>query len=313
LCSHCINDEIIMNISPPADLTQFEVLFDHSEPNPHLPKELRTFVGNVGFPAAPAERPWIFSNFVQSIDGIVTFGGRRPGGEWIARSRHDRWMMDLLRTHADTIVAGAESLILEARYGKIAGGPVYRIVDESLLEYRRSILGRGKLKVVIVTGRGRIRVEDFRLFRSKHVEALVATTPDGRRQLGKTGDVPVLVSGEGDRIDCRELARQLRRELGVEYLLCEGGPGLYGEMVQAGCIDEKFLTIAPQEIGLGPAPDPVPEDADAESGPDALDATPARLMSLSGPGFSVETAPWYHWTSCRKVGDHEFNRYRAVR
>ncbi len=308
-----------MTISPPADLSRFEVLFDHSEPNLHLPEALRTFVGNVGFPAGLAERPWIFSNFVQSLDGIVTFGGWRPGGEWIGRSRHDRWMMDLLRTHADGIVAGAESLILEARHGKISGGPVYRIVDESLLEYRRSVLGRGKLKVVIVTGRGRIRVEDFRLFRSEHVEALIATTPDGRRRLGKTGDVRVLVSGEGDRIDCRELARQLRRELGVEYLLCEGGPGLYGEMVRAECIDEKFLTIAPQEIGLGPASGLVPGHApeDAESGPGApaaaLAPALARLTSLSGPGFSVETAPWYHWTSCRKAGDHEFNRYRAVR
>ncbi|HWP85104.1 MAG TPA: hypothetical protein VNN17_07935, partial [Terriglobia bacterium] len=89
-----------MNFLPPAGLEPFTVLFEESEPNPALPEGLVRFLGNLGFPAPPEHRPWVFANFVQSIDGIVSFGGNRPGGEWISRSRHDRWMMDLLRAHA---------------------------------------------------------------------------------------------------------------------------------------------------------------------------------------------------------------------
>src|SRR3990172_13098408 len=109
-----------MDYPPPTELTPFEVLFDSSEKNPALPEGLLRFAGNLGFPEPPLERPWVFANFVQSIDGLVSFGGTRPGGEWIARSRHDRWMMDLLRAHADALICGARSLILETRYGKIA-------------------------------------------------------------------------------------------------------------------------------------------------------------------------------------------------
>lgn len=297
---------MMRDFKPPANVASFEVLFDHSEPNPALPPELVEFVGNLGFPQAPAEHPWVFANFVQSIDGLVSFGGTRPGGEWIARSRHDRWRMDLLRAHADALVVGARSLILEAQYGSIAGGPVFRIVDADLLRLREERLGRGKLKNIVVTGSGKLRLADYRLFHSEHVEALVATTPEGRRNLEDPGKTRVLVSGRGSRVDWKELLHKLRREHGVEHLLCEGGPTLYGDMARAGCVDEKFLTIAPQEIGAG---FPVAQEQ-AES--EANAGRTVRPTSFAGPGFSIETARWYRWISCRKAADHEFNRYRVL-
>src|SRR5690349_20294300 len=97
------------DLHAPADLQPFEVLFDSSEVNPALPEEIVKFAGNVGFPAPPADRPWIYSNFVQSLDGMVTFGGKHPEGRWIAQSKHDRWMMDLLRAQADAVLYGTGS------------------------------------------------------------------------------------------------------------------------------------------------------------------------------------------------------------
>jgi len=302
-----------MEFQSPAGLAPFEVLFDASEPNPALPAGLVQFAGNIGFPPPPENRPWVFANFVQSIDGLVSFGGTRPGGEWIARSRHDRWMMDLLRAHADALICGARSLILEARYGSIPGGPVFRIVDGELLRLRQEVLGRGKLKNIIVTGSGNLRVADYRLFHSEHVEAWIATTPEGLRELGDLstpkGKVRVLVTGRGRSVDWHELLHKLRAEHGVRYLLCEGGPRLYGEMLRAGCIDEKFLTIAPQEIGAGL---PSPQDtADTLANAGTPDTANVRPTSFTGPGFTPETARWYRWISSRRAGSHEFNRYRA--
>ena len=46
----------------------------------------------------------------------------------------------------------------------------------------------------------------------------------------------------------------LRKELGIEHLLCEGGPTLYGSLSRAELIDEKFLTIAPFEVGQSSRP-----------------------------------------------------------
>src|SRR5262245_39779676 len=68
------------DFKPPADLKPFEILFDESEKNPALPPGLVDFAGNIGFPAPPEQRPWVYSNFVQSLDGMVTFGGNRPEG-----------------------------------------------------------------------------------------------------------------------------------------------------------------------------------------------------------------------------------------
>ena len=297
--------EVLMEFHPPSDLAPFQVLFDSSESHAGLPEGLVRFAGNIGFPQPPPQRPWVYANFVQSIDGIVSFGGTRPGGEWIARSRHDRWMMDLLRAHADALICGSHSLIVEARYGKISGGPVYRIVDPELLQLRQQVLRKDKLKIIVVTGSGTLRPEEYRLFHSEHVDAWIATTPEGSRFLGGFDRRRLLVSGEGTRVDFHSLFQLLREEHGVRYLLCEGGPRLYGAMLRAEVVDEKFLTISPQEIGLEP---PLSSESVEQQ---SNEVTNERLTSVSGPGLTVETARWYQWISSRRAGDHEFNRYRA--
>lgn len=290
-----------MSFSTPPNLGRFEVLFDHSEINPHFSSELRQFVGNLGFPDAPASRPWIFANFVQTIDGMTTFGGDHPGGEWVSRSLHDRWMMDLLRAHADALICGARSLELESRYGRISGGPVYRIVDADLLRFRAEALQRKKLINIIVSGSGKLRPDQYRLFHSEHVEGWVATTPAGAEKLRDARDVRLLVSGEQDRMDWHDLVSQLHN-LGIRHLLCEGGPALYGSMMRERMIDEKFLTISPQEIGAD-----APEHPENRAGESA-----ARLTSFTGPGFLPDSAQWYRLMSCRRAGDHLFLRYRAA-
>ncbi len=265
-----------------------------------LPSELVQFAGNIGFPAPPADRPWVYSNFVQSLDGMVTFGGDHPEGKWVAQSRHDRWMMDLLRAHADAVLYGSSSLIEETLHGGVRGGPVFRITDPDLLRLRHETLGRGKQMNIVVTGSGRLSVSDYRLFQSDEVTAWIVTTRKGKERLGNTGATPVLVfedsEGERESVDLRALLRSLREEHGVRHLLSEGGPTLNGNLARGGWIDEKFLTIAPQEIG--------PRDPASEAGQHH------RLTTFEGPGFSIETARWYRWISCRKAGDHEFSRYR---
>ena len=295
-----------MEILPPSGLPPFEVLFDQSELNRALPPGLLRFVGNLGFPPPPQERPWVFANFVQSLDGLVSFGGRRHSGEWVARSRHDRWMMDFLRAHADAVLYGARSLVLETLTGAIPGGPVYRIVHPELLRYRSERLGRKKLIVIVVTGSGNLRPADYRLFQSQDVEAWIATTSEGRARLGNGGRTRVLVAGQGNTVDLGSLLRQLRGEHGIGYLLCEGGPTLYGHLARGGWVDEKFVTVAPQEIGPGIPPEQELTDWEQSSSP----AT--RPTSFTGTGFPIEQAPWYRWISCRKAGDHELNRYRRA-
>ena len=70
-------------------MRSFEVLFDHGEPSPADHPAYGPY-GNLGFPEPPPDHPWIFSNFVQSLDGIVSFKGKHAAGADISQSPEDR-------------------------------------------------------------------------------------------------------------------------------------------------------------------------------------------------------------------------------
>ena len=56
------------------------------------------------------------------------------------------------------------------------------------------------------------------------------------------------------RVDLAEALGHLRRERGVRALLCEGGPRLHAQLIDAGLVDELFVTHAPKLAG-GEGPD----------------------------------------------------------
>src|SRR5271166_1938066 len=95
-----------------GQLPVFEVLFDHAEPSPFADDALTPY-GNFGFPVPPSDRPWIYTNFVQSLDGIVSLLGKYASGAEISQSSADRWLMDLLRAHADGVLMGMSTLRVE--------------------------------------------------------------------------------------------------------------------------------------------------------------------------------------------------------
>jgi len=291
----------------------FQILFDNSEPSA-LDHAAYAPYGRLGFPTPRGERPWTYANFVQSIDGIASFKGRHASGADISQSAEDRWLMDLLRAHADAIIMGVNTLVEETRsFPGVNGGrgPVYRIENESLRELRKK-LGRADEKVIFVTASAAIDPRAYRVFDGDQMQAFILTTVAGAARL-KTRDprVQVIVAGEDKTIDLAQALRTLRAEWGIEHLLCEGGPTLYGSMARAGLIDEKFVTVSPVEIGLfAPAEQKLAPPEQEVTAADTAGALNLRPTTFTFPGFTKENAPWYRWMSCRRVGDHQFNRYR---
>jgi len=287
-------------------MREFEVLFDYGGAT-ELPDPACGPYGSLGFPAAPPGRPWTFSNFVQSLDGIASFKGKHASGADISRSVEDRWLMDLLRAHADAILTGVNTLLEETALGAAGPrGPVYRIEDPSLRALR-SRLGRGRETNIFVTGAARLDLGAHAVFDGDRVDSAIITTREGAARLAEKKTHPqvrIMVAGEGKFADLPLAMSVLRRELGIRYLLCEGGPTLNGYMERAGLIDEKFVTVSPVEIGQAIPPEQEPSEAER--------ANPPRLRptTFDAPGFTAEEAPWFRWVSCRKVGDHQFNRYR---
>ena len=288
-------------------MRNFQILFDEGEPSEiddvaYLP------YGNLGFPVPPEDRPWIYANFVQSLDGIASFKGRHATGADISQSAEDRWLMDLLRAHADAVLLGINTLVEETT---LSGdrGPVYRI-DAPLLQQLRKNLGLKREKNIFVTGAARLDLSTFRVFDGDQVETIIITTTTGSIRLAERNAHPhvqVIVAGQGETVDLRQAMHILCKDFGIRRLLCEGGPTLYGYMAGAGLIDEKFVTVSPVEVGLLIPARQEPSSAERNNPPKQR---PTTFMS---PGFVKEDAPWHRWISCRQIGDHQFSRYRRKR
>src|ERR1051326_2984561 len=154
-------------------MRQFEILFDEAEESACQDSVYDPY-GNLGFPLPPRSRPWIYSNFVQSIDGIASFKGRHAAGGDISQLAEDRWLMDLLRAHADGVLLGINTLVEETQ---LAGerGPVYTIQDTEMRRLRDK-LGLGRQRNVFVTGAARLDLSQYRVFDGDAVEVFIITT-----------------------------------------------------------------------------------------------------------------------------------------
>src|SRR5271169_5887913 len=165
-----------------APIPTFEVLFDHAEPSP-LADEALSGYGNLGFPPPPADRPWIYSNFVQSLDGIVSLLGKHASGGEISQSRADRWLMDLLRAYADGVLMGMNTLRVEQRSrGTESRGIVFQVVEPELLRLRDR-LGKGRQRNIFVTRGLDLELSEWKAFDGAAVDAVIVTSPKGAERI----------------------------------------------------------------------------------------------------------------------------------
>jgi riboflavin biosynthesis pyrimidine reductase len=101
-----------------------------------------------------------------------------------------------------------------------------------------------------------------------------------------------VLDNPGGRINPVAILKLLRDEFAVKRLLHEGGPTLFGDFVRHACVDELFLTVAPQVAGR--------------------DVKRQRLGFISGTEFAPETAPWLKLISVKQSGDHLYLRYALL-
>jgi riboflavin-specific deaminase-like protein len=179
------------------------------------------------------DRPHVFTNFVLTLDGKATIGGvSGPIG-----TRRDTAMLVGLRTRVDAVMIGAGTMREEC-YGRVLADPAKRERREE------DGLPRDPL-MVLVSGRLDLPWE-APLFTEGGGRVLIFTTSDDDPPPTET---PVqLVRGDG-MVDLSAALAQLRTEHGVRSLLCEGGPNLHAQLLQAGLVDELFVTHAPKLAG----------------------------------------------------------------
>ena len=99
--------------------------------------------------------------------------------------------------------------------------------------------------MVIVSGRLDLPW-DAPLFTDGGGRVLIFTASDAEPPETAT---PVRVVRHEGRVDLAAALRHLRAERGVRALLCEGGPRLHAQLIDAGLVDELFVTHAPKLAG----------------------------------------------------------------
>ena len=180
------------------------------------------------------ERPLVAMNFAATVDGRATIGGvSGPIG-----SAADTTMLARLRTRFDAVMIGAGTMRAE-RYGRL-------VTKQETREHRERLGLPHDPLMVIVSGRLDLPW-DAPLF-TEGGRVLIFTAAE--TELPETESSVRVVRHEGF-VDVVAALHHLRAERGIRALLCEGGPGLHGELEAAGLVDELFLTIAPKLVGGG--------------------------------------------------------------
>lgn len=180
--------------------------------------------------------PRVRMNFISSIDGAVSIAGRSGG----LGGPGDRRLMQVLRSLCDVVLVGAGTVRSEGY-----GGTQLKEVDAS---WRESI-GLPAQPRLAVLSRGLSVGPEHPFFAEAVTRPLVVTcaaSPAERRDaLAAVADV--LVCGD-DEVDLAEAMRALAAR-GLAQVLCEGGPHLFGELAEAGLVDEVCLTLSPVLAG----------------------------------------------------------------
>ncbi len=241
----------------------------------------------------PQSHPRVFSNFVTTLDGIVSLHARgHDGGADISGfSAQDHMVMGLLRAIADVVIVGSGALHADRQHVWTAENIFPGLAND----FRRLSAAMGKPQTplnVVVSGSGEI---DLRLpvFASGKVQALIVTTPAGAKRLRRQrapDSVEIRAVGRSARpVSASAILDQVVRLSSGRLILVEGGPRLLGDFYAEHLLDEQFLTLAPQIAGRHPG-----------------DGRPSLVM---GKTFAPRDSRWGTLVDARRGDSLLFLRY----
>ncbi|RSM35200.1 pyrimidine reductase family protein [Amycolatopsis balhimycina DSM 5908] len=179
---------------------------------------------------AHLDRPWVQVNFVASADGAVEVAATSAALSHAA----DRAVFLLGRDLADVVLVGAGTARAENYRGVVAGA--------KRLERRRRLGFAGVPPIAVVT-----RTADLdpgsRLFTETAVPPIVVTTDIADTRTLEAAGAEILRAGHDDVDLPRTL--DLLAARGLRRIDCEGGPGLFAQLIAADLVDQLCLTVAP--------------------------------------------------------------------
>jgi riboflavin biosynthesis pyrimidine reductase len=239
-----------------APLFSGAMLVDQLLP-PGDPIDIEEHLARVCAPHTAALRPHVIGSLISSVNGRSTLDGRT----WPMGSQVDRAIFRGLRGICDAIMVGTGTLRAE-KYGRPG--------RKRTLRESRAERGLAEEPKVLVVSRSLDLPTRIPLFRDPDTEILLYTW----------SDAPVPSVGaqmQVTRLDPADqslaaVLRSARAEHGVRSVVCEGGPRIFGALLDEDLVDELFLTIAPVYAGDAEMP--------LTSGGHRAQATPMSLVNV---------------------------------
>jgi riboflavin biosynthesis pyrimidine reductase len=265
-------------------LEPFDVLFETDLPGYTLPEELGRIYGRLGF----AEHV-VYSNFVSSLDGVVTLGSGISAGS-VLSGKHpgDRFLMALLRACADAVVIGAGTM--RATPGHIwTPAHVFPDLAADFAVLRKSLGLSFEPRLVLLTATGDLDFKHPALVKG----AVILTTKAVANQIGSKlpPACEVIALGAGKTLEIKHAMGELTK-MGFDVVLTEGGPTVMGELIRAGLLDEMFLTLSPVLAGRNKE---------------------QRFGMVEGVELMPKAPVWNRLLSARRQDDYLFLRYSLRR
>ncbi len=243
------------------------------------------------------ERPYVMANFVETIDGVVSYNapGQTGGAPVSGNNKQDKMVMGLLRAYADAVFIGTSSLREDANHLHIPAtiSPIYA---DAYSELRERLGKQEALPMsVIMTASGDINFAD-KTFHTPGLRVVIITTEQGQDALRKKTvpqgvDIHVVTSPASSEsgVSPDGALTLLTREYGVQVALYEGGPNLLSSLLKAHVVDELFVTVAPHLAG---------HSQDTQ-----------RFSLVEGHAFQP-AQEWATLVSVKLAGSHLLLRYR---
>jgi 5-amino-6-(5-phosphoribosylamino)uracil reductase len=188
-------------------------------------------------------RPFVAVTFAMTVDGKVTT--KNYGGVDFT-SREDKAHLIRQRALGDAVLIG---------YGTLKHDNVRLGIGREELRGERIARGQPPYPLrVIVSNTGRIDPA-LNIFQTDFSPILVFSTRRMPRKVQQQlGTKATLYLSKTEQVDLRRMLQHLRRDHGVKYLACEGGPVLFRSLLQLRLVDQLNLTIAPFVFGGKNAP-----------------------------------------------------------
>ncbi|EIE01842.1 RibD family protein [Leptospira licerasiae] len=172
-------------------------------------------------------------NMAMTLDGKVC----RPDGKWYGlSSRNDKRRMDQIRSEADALIVGKNSLL-----------------NDDPVTHLRYVESEKEPRAIILVRTGTLP-SDRKVFHFSKVKPLLFCTSKNESQVrSELTELAEIISLKGEDLDPEIILKELEKR-GHSKILLEGGPRLNDSFFRKGLVDRLYLTIVPYFIGQSGLP-----------------------------------------------------------